>query len=230
MRFNIFLFLVIVGVSCTSKQMQSIPQVEHELVDKPVVLDAKLVKNGKKVFKKKCASCHGQEGVGITGMGARLNSPDFLGLADDEFILKTIENGRPGTTMASYKKARRVKKHIPSLVAYIRSWQNDYEVFKKYKVDKTIVLKGNVEHGKKGYQTYCLYCHGPIGEGFSYGGPGTGIGLSGFLDVASDDYIKKTIQVGRAGTAMKPFGHGRGLARLNETEIDDIVVYLRSLK
>lgn len=222
--------LVFVVIGCTTKQMQVIPEVEHEVIKQPIQLDNKMVKRGAKVFKKKCASCHGQEGEGITGQGARLNSPDFLGLADDEFIRKTIEHGRPGTTMAAYKNSRRVKKDIPNLVAYIRSWQNDYTIFKKYKVDKTIVIKGNIDSGKKNYQRYCSYCHGPSGEGFSYGGPGTAIGLSGFLNVASDDYIKKTIQVGRAGTAMKPFGHGRGLARINDEEINDIVAYLRSLE
>jgi mono/diheme cytochrome c family protein len=229
MRVSIlFVFIVIVG--CTTKQRQSIPEVEHDLVVERIILDQKMVDRGKVVFKKQCASCHGSEGQGVMGQGATLNSPDFLGLADDEFIKRTIENGRPQTMMASYKKARKVKKEIGNLVAYIRSWQNDYPIFKKYKVDRAAKFSGDSGHGAKVFKRYCSYCHGPKGEGFSYGGAGTGIGLSGFLKVASDDYILKTIQVGRAGTAMKPFGHGRGLATLDAKEMNDVVVFLRSLE
>ena len=47
---------------------------------------------------------------------------------------------------------------------------------------------------------------------------------------ASDDYIKKTIEIGRAGTAMKPFGHGRGLANISNGDINSVVAYLRSLE
>lgn len=227
---NYILFLLLMFSGCTSNHMEFIPEVEHELLDKPVELDKKMVERGRKIFNKTCTSCHGKDGHGIAGQGPRLNSPDFLGLANDHFIQKTIEDGRPGTAMTAYKKQRRVKKEIPNLVAYIRSWQNDYSVFKKYKVDWNKKISGDAVRGRKGFRIYCAYCHGPNGGGYADGGAGTAIGLTGFLKVASDDYIKKTIQIGRAGTAMKAFGHGRGLATLDDEEINDIVTYLRSLE
>jgi cytochrome c oxidase cbb3-type subunit 3 len=210
--------------------LQSLPLVKHEVITKRLNLDPKMVKRGGKVFEKRCASCHAEKGHGIAGQGPRLNSPDFLGLASDHFIKETIREGRPGTSMASYKKSRKVKKEIDNLVAYIRSWQEDYAIFRKYDVDWTKKISGDVRSGKKIFRLYCASCHGTNGGGYADGGSGTAIGLSGFLSVAKDDYIKKTVLIGRAGTAMKAFGHGRGLATLPESDIDNVVAYLRSLE
>ena len=53
------------------------------------------------------------------------------------------------------------------------------------------------------------------------------IGLHGFLDVASDDYIFQTMKRGRVGTAMRPFFWASGLANLNEQDAYDIIAFLR---
>ena len=45
---------------------------------------------------------------------------------------------------------------------------------------------------------------------------------------ASDDFILQTVKQGRIGTAMMPFVGARGLASLTESDVEDIVVYLRS--
>ena len=67
----------------------------------------------------------------------------------------------------------------------------------------------------------------PNGEGYSVGGVGPGIGLKGFLSVASDDYIFKTLKYGRSGTAMRPFIGVKGLANLAEQDAKDIISFLR---
>jgi len=193
-------------------------------------LDPAKVKNGKRIFDQMCVACHQPDGVGKPGIAPRLNSPDFLGLASDEFIRTTILEGRPGTAMMSYKLIPQVAKNVDDLVAYIRSWQYDYANFTDYHVDWNKKIKGDAARGQQLFRHYCASCHGHNGGGYADGGAGPGIGLPGFLKVASDDYIKKTIQIGRAGTAMKPFGHGRGLANIDEKDIDDIVAYLRSLE
>ncbi len=232
-KINLLLLAVsaLVITSCTSgSNLQNVSEVKHTVVTEKLNLDPKLVAKGAKVYKKRCTSCHGENGYGIAGQGPRLNSPDFLGLANDHFIKETIREGRPGTSMSSYKKSRKVKKHIDALVSYIRSWQEDYAVFKKYDVDWNKKIQGDMYAGRINFRLYCSQCHGPNGGGYADGGAGTAIGLSGFLKVAKDDYIKKTILIGRAGTAMKPFGHGRGLATMPENEIDNIVAYLRSLE
>lgn len=193
-------------------------------------LDPAKVESGKKIFSQTCVACHQVDGVGKSGFAPRLNSPDFLGLANDSFIRQTILEGRPGTAMMPYKVMPNVAENVDDVVAYIRSWQNEYANFKDYETDWTKKVSGNLSAGKTSFRTYCASCHGPNGGGYADGGSGPGIGLSGFLKVASDDYIKKTIEIGRAGTAMKPFGHGKGLANISEDEIKNIVVYLRSLE
>ncbi len=198
----------------------------------PVVaeVDEEQAKKGEELFNQMCVACHQPEGAGRAGLAPRLNSPDFLGLANDTYIKNTILEGRPGTAMMSYKLLPNVADNVDNLVAYIRSWQNDYATFRDYNVDWTGTIGGNAHEGQKAFRNFCSSCHGVNGGGYADGGSGPGIGLPGFLAVASDDYIKKTIQVGRAGTAMKPFGHGRGLANIDETNINNIVVYLRSLQ
>ncbi len=195
-----------------------------------VELDEEQVERGKVLFNQICVACHQPDGAGRAGLAPRLNSPDFLGLANDTYIKDTILNGRPGTAMIGYKVMPNVADNVDDLVVYIRSWQNDYATFRDYHVDWTATIDGDPKEGQKAFRNFCASCHGINGGGYADGGSGPGIGLPGFLDVASDDYIKKTIQVGRAGTAMKPFGHGRGLANIDETDINNIVAYLRSLQ
>jgi cytochrome c oxidase cbb3-type subunit 3 len=67
------------------------------------------------------------------------------------------------------------------------------------------------------------------GDGYDAGGTGTAIGLPSFLDKASDGFIRETIAHGRSNTRMLPFKGPEALAALTDREIDDIIVYLRSL-
>lgn len=217
-------FLTLLPLGCKEDKDVSV-------LDPPKVsLNPQSVAKGKQIFNTMCIACHQEGGHGKPGLGPRLNSPDFLGLANDEFLKNTILNGRQGTGMIAYKNIPMVADAIDDVVSYIRSWQNDYATFRQYKVDWKKKISGNVTDGRRDFRTYCASCHGVNGGGYADGGSGLGIGLAGFLSVASDDYIKKTIEIGRAGTAMKPFGHGKGLATLSDHQIDGIVAYLRSLE
>lgn len=187
-------------------------------------------KKGQEVFEQMCIACHQKDGHGKAGLAPRLNTPDLLFLASDEFLKKTILEGRPGTGMMSYKVLPNVAERVDDLVAYFRSWEQSYPTAKRVTVDWKRKIAGDVASGKNSFRTYCSSCHGPNGGGYADGGSGLAIGLTGFLNVASDDFIEKTIKQGRAGTAMKPFGHGNGLANLQDSEIDNIVSYLRSLQ
>jgi cytochrome c oxidase cbb3-type subunit 3 len=67
------------------------------------------------------------------------------------------------------------------------------------------------------------------GDGYEAGGTGTAVGLPGFLNKVSDGFIRETIKKGRSNTRMLAFQGPEGLANLSNQEIDDIIVYLRSL-
>ena len=226
----IFTTILLFLSSCRTEQEKAdssqLPPISHEKVE----LDPALVKKGGEIYNQMCLACHQPNGAGKAGFAPRLNSPDFLGLASNAFIKETILEGRPGTAMIGYKALPDVADNVDAVVAYIRSWQNDYATFRNHKVDWKMKLSGDTNKGRASFRTYCASCHGPNGGGYSDGGSGPGIGLSGFLSSASDDYIKKTIEIGRAGTAMRSFGHGRGLANISDKEINNIVVYLRSLE
>ncbi len=64
----------------------------------------------------------------------------------------------------------------------------------------------------------CAACHGEGGDG----GVGVPLDLPDFLAVASDDYFRSTIRNGRPGRVMPAF------PRLQDSEVDAIITYLRS--
>lgn len=74
------------------------------------------------------------------------------------------------------------------------------------------------EHdGAKLYAQYCAACHGSQGAG-SVGVP---LSLPDFLATVDDDYLRKTIRLGRPGRVMPAF------RQLSDTEVDAIVKHIR---
>jgi len=59
------------------------------------------IANGKSVYAKKCASCHGAKGEG--GVGPALNSKSKLDSLGLENVLHTVEVGVPDTAMPAWK-------------------------------------------------------------------------------------------------------------------------------
>ncbi len=74
--------------------------------------------SGKKLYSKNCASCHGNEGQGITGTA--LADQLFLSSATDSYLKYAIVHGRDGTPMQSFAGTLQ-DEDINNIVAYIRS-------------------------------------------------------------------------------------------------------------
>ena len=72
--------------------------------------------------------------------------------------------------------------------------------------------------GEKLYLEKCAICHGRQGQG----GVGIPLGLEAFLAQTPDEYIHRTIRVGRPGRIMPSF------YRLSEPEITAIIKHIRS--
>ncbi len=72
------------------------------------------------IFASRCSSCHGA--TGREGPNVKLANAELLAAASDGFLQYAIEQGRPGTPMASYANVL-AQQDIDDLVVLIRSWQ-----------------------------------------------------------------------------------------------------------
>jgi cbb3-type cytochrome c oxidase subunit III len=192
-------------------------------------VDAKskeMVKKGQKIFKNYCAMCHQEDAIGLPGTAPSLSNPEFLSMASNAFLKKTIRDGREGTSMMPFAGTLS-NKHIASVVAYLRS-QSTLEYVGE-QVDSQPDAHGDERFGKQWFNDICSTCHGVNGDGYESGGTGTAIGKAGFLNTVSDGFIRETIRKGRSNTRMLGFQGPTGLANLTDKEIDDIITYLRTV-
>ncbi|HEX5636246.1 MAG TPA: c-type cytochrome [Gammaproteobacteria bacterium] len=74
------------------------------------------------------------------------------------------------------------------------------------------------DKGEQLYVDNCAICHGHQGQG----GVGIPLGLEAFLAQTPDEYIRRTIRVGRPGRIMPSF------YRLSNQDIDAIITHIRS--
>ncbi|WJW74807.1 c-type cytochrome [Thiohalobacter sp. IOR34] len=187
--------------------------------------NAALAKQGEQLFRQNCIFCHQEDGVGKPGLAPSLTNPELLSIASDSFFERTIHDGRVGTAMPPF--AHLSKDKIQAIIAYLRSFAK--RPSRAAEVDAQPAAKGDVKLGKQRFKEICSTCHGVNGEGYAAGGSGTAIGKPGFLGKVSDGFIRTTIKEGRSNTPMHGFTGSNGLANLSDREIDDIIVYLRTL-
>jgi len=180
---------------------------------------AVVVERGKSLYGRYCNFCHGSEGQGYAADEApALASDDLLALATDEYLLEAISKGRPGTTMSAWSVARGGPlgyNDASAIVAYLRTWQ-------KRPAEPTegrVVGKASAERGAALYTKECASCHGAGGRGGKY----ASLSNPELLAAASDGFLARTIERGRAGTPMPGFAQKLGAAG-----VDDLVVLLRS--
>ncbi len=164
-----------------------------------------------------CAHCHGPEAKGYAADHApSLVSPTFLESATDSYLQRSIEQGRPGTSMAAYAKSTGGPLDpvaIDRLVAWIRSHGPPAR-------DLEPVAAGDSARGRPVYEARCQSCHGDLqtrGDAVMLANPA-------FLNVANAPFLQHAILEGRPGTRMASF---RGT--LDPQQVADVVVYLRSL-
>jgi len=192
-------------------------------------LHADALKSGEKLYSQHCASCHGTDGRG--GTGVPLTNKSFQQQVSNEFLFNTIKHGRPGRVMPSFSYHLN-DKEIHAIVAHLRSF-TDARPAKHI----TTPIKGDITHGKLLFHDHCIACHGSDGKG----GKGTGVTFSrprdlpilppalnnsGFLSSATDQMIKTTLMQGRENTPMPSFIK----SGLSEKDINDLVAYIRNFE
>lgn len=193
--------------------------------DKSKSLSAEQVK-GKQVYEQNCIYCHQADAIGKPGFAPSLTNKELLSIASDKFMMATIRDGREGTGMPPF--AHLGKQDITALVKYLRSYEQLPHRSKQ--VDAQPESFGDPRQGKLWFDQICVTCHGDDGQGYENGVVGTAIGKPSFLSKASDGFIRETIKHGRSNTRMKGFSGSAGLANLRDSEIEDIIAYMRTLK
>jgi cytochrome c oxidase cbb3-type subunit 3 len=181
-----------------------------------------MIEEGKKQWTN-CAQCHGVAGEGRVGIGPSLTSTTFLSAATDAFLIRTIAEGRAGSTMPAWKYKLN-DWQIEALVAYIRSVNPTDPA----QLDEK-PLAGDPDKGEKLFSSICSSCHGRTGAGYQESGSGTGIARKVFLSSVTDGYLRYVIKQGKSGTPMKAFDAERvkNVAALSDAEIEDVIAYLR---
>jgi len=167
---------------------------------------------GRALFRGNCASCHGSNGEG--GLGTRLNSPDFLAMASDAFLVQTLLHGRPGTGMPSWTDLTSVQ--IADLLAYLRTWGavgTDVDAVLAYRS----AGRSDPAMGARLFRARCADCHGAQGGG----GVGPSLDNDAFLSLVADDYLAHAILTGRPGTAMPAWRD------LTAADVGDLIAHLR---
>lgn len=183
------------------------------------------IKAGEIIYNQNCVFCHQADAIGKPGVAPSLTNPEFLSTSSDKFLLGTVRDGRPGTGMPPFAHLGRAG--IQAIVEFLRS--HSERPNRAAEIDAQPQARGDPRLGKIWYDQICSTCHGVAGDGYIAGGTGTAIGKVGFLAKASDGFIRETMKVGRSNTRMRGFQGPTGLANLSDEEIDDIIVYLRSL-
>ncbi len=185
--------------------------------------------DGATLFAAFCSGCHGQDGLGrrLPGLVSfpSVANPDFLAIASDDFLRRTIEQGRPGRRMPGWLKDGGLRAgDIDLLVSYLRRLGGGPE---PAAVQPARRAAGDPAAGKQLFVSLCAGCHGPEGKG----GEGPALNNKAFLESASDAYLTETIRRGRRGTAMASFVEPSPVRpALTQNDIEAIVAYLRSFQ
>lgn len=178
------------------------------------------LRRGHDAYERYCAICHGQRGQGYAADHANaLANVNFLAVATDTFLFRSIRNGRPGTTMSPWGRIHGgplTDATVRDIVAYIRTFQRRASV--RF---STARVTGDLTRGRALWETRCASCHASRGEGTEHV---TSVSHPHFLGEVTDGYLKFTIANGRPGTAMQAF------STLSAQELDDLVVHIRSLE
>lgn len=183
---------------------------------------------GKPLYQTHCAACHGEKGSGGVGVPIMLKS--FQNSVSDQYLFKTIRNGRPGRVMPAFDQLS--DSQIKAIVRHMRKLTDS----PSRNADKQ-QIKGNLKAGFALYARHCASCHGDNGQG----GKGTGVTFSrprnlpiiapalnnpGFLKSATDQMIRQTTLNGRKGTPMPAFAK----QGLSQQDANNLVAYIRSFE
>ena len=167
------------------------------------------------LYERYCQTCHGVEGKGEVAVA--LNQEGLLARAGNDFLIKTLLNGRGNTAMPGWSHLE--DDQLADLIAILASWRNSAPLSASMDLPEA-----ELEQGALSYHFLCSRCHGEFGEGET----GPAIINRDFLEVAGDRFLYETIARGRVHTAM--FGWSSDVynqEKLGPGEISNIIGFMR---
>jgi mono/diheme cytochrome c family protein len=194
---------------------------EEMLAEVAALPDGDLLASGLTLYAENCAACHGANMDGTTQAPA-LDTDEFRATESYE-IARVIEQGVPGTLMASWDAALD-DAEVDALVSLLVRWPEvkaagvEIPVVEAEPIDMSPEA---IARGERLFDITCASCHGAGG----YGTPmAPALNNALFLDATSDAAIRQIIAMGVTGTVMPAWG-----ARLSDAQINDLIAYLRSM-
>ena len=177
------------------------------------------IAEGRAVFERACASCHGVAGRG-NGPAARAMNPHPPAIGD-AFVMRDVSPatmyritsvGIAGTPMVGYAGALTPEQRW-NIVMYLTSLRTTAQ---------------QLAEGEGLYTQQCVQCHGALGAGDGQYARTLSrlpqeIGSFAWQASHSDDQLATVIRAGVPGTAMPP-GHA-----LDSAQVRSVVAYLRTL-
>lgn len=162
---------------------------------------------GARLFGSNCATCHGADGRGATGF-PNLSDNDWLYGNSASTIEQTIVNGRNGV-MPPWQNVLS-ESDITAVIEYVKSLSGLKHA------------SSLAKNGETHFQTLCVACHGPNGEGVqAVGGPDLSDHI--WLYGQTKEALIKSVAEGRNGV-MPTHKH-----LLSEHEIKLLTAYVLSL-
>ncbi len=178
---------------------------------------------GLTIYAENCAACHGANGEGST-IAPALNTDELRMRLSDADIARIIQEGVPGTVMASWAGALDSSQQ-QAIISLISSWGELNAAGIALPTIETAPLDTSPEavaNGQRLFGMLCTQCHGIDG----YGSPiAPALNNQTFLSQTPDAAIQQIIAGGVTGTNMPAWA-----GYLTETDIAAITAYLRSLQ
>jgi len=160
--------------------------------------------DGESLFGVFCAACHGPRGEGrkfatLASVFPAIGEPEFLAVADDTFLRKTLTHGRPGRRMPAWgtKEGGLRPEEIDAVVTFLRTLEPKAPTAEEVSAAPLDRAKGD-----RLYVDTCSRCHGARGEGSAVAPP---LAAADNPVTTDDSRIYGTVTIGVAGTAMGSF-------------------------
>lgn len=177
---------------------------------------------GLQVYAGNCAACHAADGAG-TAIAPAIDSAD-LRATPKEDIIRLINNGVPGTLMASWQNILD-QNQVNAVSDLILRWpelaQTGIE-FPQVQVMSIPTSPELIADGRQLFNIGCKSCHGTDGYGTRMA---PAVNNQIYLSETPDEAIYQIIAGGVPGTMMPAWG-----SRLTDYDIQSLVAFLRSME